>query len=68
MADHEMTDERRTAATTFREEEVRILYTILRTILRGGDVQVLVSKPAFASAMAKVTRMHDKVTQERGET
>lgn len=58
-----MTEESKSAATTFRRDEVLLMDFIIKSILRGARPDpMLARKPAFARIAQKIQKMRDKVS------
>jgi hypothetical protein len=52
-------------SNSFREEEIIFMDQLLRTIARGGDTNVLVRSPDFATFRGKVARMLMKLEAKK---
>ena len=53
---------RKNAATTFRADEIALLYQLCSLLMRGGDPTILVRHPSFATAFGKIQRMQQKLS------
>lgn len=46
---------------SFSEEEVALLSQLLETMLRGGDIRVLMKHPSFGRLQRKIKGMLDRI-------
>ncbi len=53
------------AANTFSEGEIKLMDTMLKTLLRGGDAATLTRSPDFPGVVRKVQAMKDSVARRK---
>jgi cytidylate kinase len=54
-------------AQSFSEEEVALLSQLLETLLRGGDVRILMKSPMFGRLQRKARRMQERVQEAKAD-
>lgn len=57
----------KSAATTFRQDEVAFMNELLAVLSRGGDPRVLVRAPVYASVAKKFIGMRARISAQPTE-
>lgn len=56
----------KSAATTFRQDEVAFMNELIAVLNRGGDPRVLVRAPVYASVAKKFQGMRARISAPKG--